>query len=202
MKVHTDIEQRTEGWNKIRLGRITSTKFKELCAGRPATVELLYKKVAAEILTGVSCEKPFNLSPAMEEGIRLEGEARAAYELETKSHVKEVGFISKEKLWGCSPDGLVGDDGMVELKAPMSHTHLGYLMADGGAHKAYRWQIQGQLWVSGRDWVDFCSYCPSYSEDKRLLIERVTSAHPDQIEIHNAAVKLEARVAEILEAVK
>jgi putative phage-type endonuclease len=200
MKIH-NVEQRSDEWHALRLGRVTGTKIKEMVTGKPATFETLCRKVAAETITGVSCEKPFKTTDAMQHGIDTEAEARAAYELDRLVQVQEVGFIEKDGLFGCSPDGLAGDTGMVEIKCPLASTHIGYMMTDK-PHKAYQWQIQGQLWVASRDWCDFVSYCPSFDEDKRLLIERVELDDEAQTKIHNAAVKLEARVAEILEAVK
>ncbi len=175
MIIH-ECEQRTDAWHALRIGRITGTRLRELAGGKPPTVETLCLKIAAEKLTGVSAEKPFKVTPAMEHGIDTEDEARREYELETMSHVREVGFIEKDELFGVSPDGLIDDDGLVEIKCPMAATHLGYWLKHnncGAAWKSYKHQIQGQLWVSGRDWCDFVSYQPDFPADKRILIERV-----------------------------
>jgi putative phage-type endonuclease len=200
MKIHK-VEQRSDEWHQLRVGRITGTKIKEMVTGKPATFETLCKKVAAEKLTGISCEKPFRITDAMQHGIDTEKEAKAAYELDQLVRIEDVGFIEKDDIFGCSPDGLVGENGGVEIKCPMSHTHLGYWLEDFPCN-AYRWQLQGFLWITGREWVHFVSYCPDYPEEKRLLIQQVRAIPEDQAKIHNAAVKLEAQVAEILEAVK
>ena len=201
MIIHSDIEQRSPEWFALRCGRITGTRIGDMAGGKPPTVELLCKKIAAEILTGQSVEKSFT-SDAMQAGIDTEAEARAAYEMETLSRVWEVGFISEGELFGVSPDGLIGDEGMVELKCPLASTHIGYLMAGGKAWRSYRWQIQGQLWVSGRDYVDFVSYCPTFPESKQLLIERVVPDAKDFAVMDERAEQCKARIAEILEAVR
>jgi len=200
MIIHS-CEQRSEEWHRLRIGRVTGTRIKEMVTGKPATFELLCKKIAAEKITGVSSEKPFKITDAMQHGIDTEKEARAVYELDQLEKVQEVGFVEKDDMFGVSPDGLVGTDGGVEIKCPMAHTHLGYLIR-GDPWKSYRWQIQGFLWVANRQWIHFVSYCPDYAEDKRLLVQKVGRVKPDQALITEKAEELRARVKEILEAVK
>lgn len=198
MIIHRDIEQRSPEWHALRLARVTGTKFKDLCASRGSTFDNLCKKIAAEKLLGVSCEKPFKISDAMQHGIDTEDEARAAYELDQFVRVDECAFIEKDEFTGCSPDGLVGEDGMFEAKCPQNHTHLGYLASKGNAHKAYRWQLQGQLWCSGREWVDFVSYNPLFDEDKRLIIERIHPSEKDFALIDERVVQLKDEVSRLL----
>ena len=201
MKIH-ECEQRSEEWFSLRLGRITSTRLKELAGGKPPTVENLCLKIAAEKLTGVSAEKPFLTTDAMQHGIDTESEARIEYELQTLNSVREVGFISEGDLFGASPDGLVSENGMVEIKCPQSNTHLGYLLKKGDAWKSYRHQIMGQLWVSGRDWCDFVSYHPDFPDGKRLLIERVKRDEKYMEDLTGKAADVGDRIAEILKAVQ
>lgn len=203
MKIH-DCEQRTEEWHKLRLGRVTGTKYKEL-VGKPATLEALCRKIAAEKLIGISCEKSFRITDAMQHGIDMEDEARAVYEMETLTPVKQVGFISKDALFGISPDGLTKRtewEAGVEFKCPQSNTHLGYLMNPQSLVKQYNWQLQGSLWVTGLPIWDIVSYCPDFPEDKRLLIYTVTPKEEDQEKITKAAAKLKSRVKEILESLQ
>lgn len=194
-------KQRSDQWFELRLGKVTGTRCQEMVTGRATTFETLCRKIAAERLLGISSEKPFQPTPAMENGILLEDEARMVYEIETGSFVEEVGFVEKDKFIGISPDGLVGDNGLLEVKCPLVSTHIGYLLANGEAWQAYRWQLQCQLWASGRAWVDFCSYCPSFPGDKRLLIERVFPIKEDQKKISEKADQLKKRVREILKAI-
>ena len=201
MEIH-ECEQRSEEWHALRIGRVTGTKIKEMVTARAPGFETLCRKVAAEKITGVSCEKEFRISEAMQWGIDTEDEARREYEIETMASVREVGFISTGDLWGCSPDGLVGKSGMVEIKCPLAHTHLGYLCNPGLLSKSYEWQIYGQMWVYGATWVDIVSYCPSFQEGKRLLIEKVIRDSEKTMKIELAAQKLSSRVDELMEMAK
>ena len=130
-------------------------------------------KMAVVRLTGATVETFQN--DAMRRGTELEPAARAAYEAHTGELVEEVGFIQHPKLAfvGVSPDGLLGDDGLVELKCPANMAkHLDALRSNDHA-KEYRWQLQGQLWVTGRQWVDAVSFDPRFPEHLRLAICRV-----------------------------
>jgi len=164
-------QQRSDEWFKLRVGRITGTSFATMANGKTSGIDKLVYKTAAERVTGVSSDSGFSNSD-MERGVELEAEARAAYEYETLTHVQEVGFIALDKFTGVSPDGLVGDDGGVEIKCPRPYTHMEYL-SKGGGWKKYKWQVQGALWCSSRAWWDFVSYCPEFPAGKSLLIERV-----------------------------
>ena len=170
MKIYL-IEQRSDAWRALRLGKITGTSFDVMAAGKKPTIETLCLRTAAERITGVSCDN-VRITDAMQYGIDTESEAIAAYEIETLAHVQRVGFLELDEYVGLSPDGLVGKDGGVEVKCPQPHTHLFYLSRKGKAWTAYRWQVQGALWITGRKWWDFASYCPAFG-DKRLIIERV-----------------------------
>ena len=120
----------------------------------------------------------------MQHGIDTEDEARLAYELKAWQHVEEIGFVSKGDYMGCSPDGLIGDNGGVEIKCPQPQTHLSYLLDISKLVKAYHWQTQGFLWVTGREWIDLVSYCPSYEDpgngDMELIVARL---EPDKIAV-------------------
>ena len=198
IKYH-DIEQRSNEWYALRIGRITGTSIKEVGGGKPATLENLCHKIAAEILTGISSEKHITITDAMQHGIDTEYEAIVTYELKTLNNVQPIGFVSRDDYWGVSPDGLVNDNGLVEIKCPQPNTHLSYLLKEQGtAWRAYRWQIQGQLWVTGRDWCDFVSYCPSFDEPHELLIERVLPDTNDMEVLDEKSVIVETRIKEIL----
>ncbi|KKL09016.1 hypothetical protein LCGC14_2570060 [marine sediment metagenome] len=137
MIIH-EMEQRSPEWFAVRLGKITGTSFTTMANGRPATIETLCEKTAAERITGVSSENGF-INEAMERGIELEAQALALYSTENFGDVKTVGFVELDEFIGCSPDGLVGDDGGVEIKCPEQHTHLRYMTCDV-AWKKYFWQ--------------------------------------------------------------
>ena len=158
-----DIEQGTEEWFACRLGRPGGTSFSDIvlqngkaAAGRD---KLLYKLVA-EILSGERTETYCNA--AMTRGTELEPEAASAYELITGADCVKVGYVFADdrQRWGCSPDRLVGDDGLLEVKVPLAHTHVEYLVK-GRLPSTYWHQIHGQMTVTGRQWCDFMSYHPN-----------------------------------------
>lgn len=169
MIIAKDITQNTPEWDAVRTGIPTASGFDKLVTttGDPSKQRLKYVyTLAAEKVTGYKEETYYNA--VMKRGIMMEEEARAMYELITGQEVATVGFCyhDKDKLFGCSPDGLVGKDGALEVKCPLSHTHVRYLLA-GKIPTDYIQQIQGQLFVTGRKWVDFFSHYPGI---KPLLI--------------------------------
>jgi len=170
MIVH-DMPQRSEEWYAVRLGKITSTSFPTMANGKAATIDALCLKTAAERITGVPSENGYT-NGAMEYGVETEALALAAYETRTFAPVRRVGFVELDSYIGVSPDGLL-DDGGVEIKCPQPHTHLHYLTTTA-SWKAYKWQIQGCLWVTGAAWWDFASFCAAFPAERQLRVERVT----------------------------
>lgn len=172
------MEQRSPEWFAMRAGKITGSAFDDvmnvLKSGEAgAARKNLIVRLAIERLTG-ECVESFQ-NDAMRRGAELEPEARAAYEAQTGELVESVAFLAHPSLpfVGVSPDGLV-DGGLVEFKCPASmHKHLDALQ--NGAHAIeYRWQLQGQMWVCGRPWVDAVSYDPRFPAGLRLAITRVS----------------------------
>ena len=155
-----DVEQRSPAWLALRRGAITASAADRLLT--QAKVREYALELAAERLVR---EVPPNIvTPAMQWGIDHEESARLRYAFERGVDVLSVGFAWHDNLegWiGCSPDGVVGDDGLVEIKCPSSKRHLEYLTS-GAAPKEYLPQIQFQLWVTGRQWCDFVSYDPRF----------------------------------------
>lgn len=157
-----EIKQGTEEWFKARCGIPTASNFDSIITtkGEPSKQREKYlHQLVAERVTGRAVEGYKNL--AMERGQELESEARSLYEIINDVTVKQVGIAYKDDSCkvGCSPDGLVSDDGCLEIKCPEAHTHVGYLLA-GVLPTNYFQQVQGQLYVTGRSWVDFMSYYP------------------------------------------
>ena len=109
-------------------------------------------------------------SKAMLRGIELESSARFAYEMETGNEVQEVGFIIHDEYSGASPDGLVGDNGLVEIKALENKAYFQYLL-DEKIDTGYLWQVQAQMLICERDWSDYVLYNPNYK--RSLIIQRV-----------------------------
>ena len=198
MKIHT-MEQLTPEWFAVRIGKLTATKFPTMANGKPETIETLCLKLAAERITGQSCGDDYT-NDAMTNGTDVEPLAREAYETTRFVHVNQVGFLELDEFVGVSPDGLIDEEGGVEIKCPMAHTHLKYLTAGGEAWTAYRWQVQGALWVSGRTWWDFVSFNPAFPPDKQLLIERVLPDEGALAKLTAGADKCRKRIAEIVKA--
>jgi len=154
--------QGSPGWLAARVGIPTASNFDKIVTtkGEPSKQAIKYMfQLAAERITGKKEETYQNA--AMTRGIEMESEARAMYELVTGDTVEQVGvcYPDKKKLWGCSPDGLIGDEGALEVKCPTSAVHVGYLI-EGVLPIDYFQQVQGQLLVTARHHVDFMSYYP------------------------------------------
>ena len=154
------VQQGTEEWLRARAGIPTASEFDRIVTsgGKPSAQSRQYLcRLVAERVIGLSMEDP---NEWMQRGSAIEREAVAWYELERGLTTTEVGFVTTDDgRWGCSPDRMVGNDGLLEVKCPAAATHIRYLL-DGGPGLAYRPQTQGQMLVAGRRWVDFVSYCP------------------------------------------
>jgi hypothetical protein len=175
MEIIKDIEQGSEAWLKLRMGVATASRFGEIISPAKQDLSKSHKPYALELATELmlSEPEPSFKSAAMQRGNDLEVEARSYYQKKTLTLVEEVTFIKSDcGEYGCSPDGLIGDDGMTEFKCPSATTHAEYLISAILPIK-YKPQVQGQLMVSGRKWCDFVSYHPNFVEGKKLLIVRV-----------------------------
>ncbi len=129
-------------------------------------------ELIAERLSGTRTEGFTNA--AMQWGTETEPEARSAYQFHINARVVQVGFIPHPSIadTGASPDGLVGDDGLVEIKCPNTATHIETLRG-GSLPEKYFLQMQWQMACTGRDWCDFASYDPRLPESMRLFVDRV-----------------------------
>jgi len=165
MIVH-DVPQRSPEWVALRLGRLCASRASDMLAtlksgGEAASRRDLRVQLCLERVTGYAQETGY-VNGDMQRGTELEPDAIAAYEAATGSLVDPVGYCAHDTLLaGASPDGLVGDHGLVEVKVPKSATHLGYLKA-GTVPKDYLPQLVHQLWITGRSWVDFVSFDPRF----------------------------------------
>ena len=167
-----NVEQNTEEWYALRLGKFTASSFKDLFA-TPSTItfeKAIYKPVF-ERLTGVSPESFTN--EYMQRGHDLEGAARLDYEIHSLSEITNGGFCVLNDWVGCSPDGFVNEDGIIEIKCPAYNTHMKYLIS-GKLPTQYKWQVHGQLWITEREWCDFVSYYPGLPS----LIVRIYRSEP------------------------
>lgn len=188
------IVQGTEAWRQARLGRVTASRIADVVAktksGWGAMRFNYMADLIAERLTGEAVEG-FK-SAAMQRGTDTEPQARAEYEFFRDVEVIEAGFVEHPTIAmaGASPDGFVGDDGLIELKCPLTKTHIDTLLGSS-LDGTYVKQIQWQLACTGRAWCDFVSFDPRMPEDLRLFVRRV----PRDAEM---IVELEAAVVEFL----
>ena len=157
--------QRSDEWFKARYGMPTGSSFDKIITskGDPSKSQKKYMyKLAGEYISQ-SCEETYQ-SAAMARGTEMEEEARNLYEFVTGMEVQEVGFCvvkdeETQTKYGCSPDGLIGEDGCIEIKCPLMVTHVEYLLGNK-LPTSYVQQVQGHLLVTGRKWCDFVSYYP------------------------------------------
>ncbi|CAB4140114.1 COG5377 Phage-related protein, predicted endonuclease [uncultured Caudovirales phage] len=192
------LEQGTDEWKAARLGHVSASNVAAVMSktkdgGESATRRTYKIKLVAERMTGLAQETYKNA--AMEWGNEQEPFARMAYEASQNVLVAKTGFWKHPtKEWiGVSPDGLVGDDGLIEIKCPNTTTHLEYLW-DEVVPTEYRKQIQMQLWVTGRQWCDFVSYDPRLPQKNQLFIKR---CERDEDLIFAMAVEVEKFLDEI-----
>lgn len=169
-----DVQQNTDAWSELRLGKATASQFATFMAndgkgfGEPAKRYAL--QIALERLTGRKASVAFS-NEHMERGHEQEPLARMAYEAERFVDVSNGGFFDCGD-YGDSPDGLVGSDGVIEIKSVIAPIHYANI-SRGSFDPSYRWQLVGHLDCTGRKWVDFISFCPDFPEDKQLAIYRL-----------------------------
>jgi len=170
------MEQRTEEWFAARMGKVTASRVADVIAktktGYSTSRENYLAQLVCEVLTGKPAESFTNA--AMQWGVDQEPLARAAYESYQNVLVDEVGFLTHPTIWesGASPDGLVGDLGMVEIKCPNTATHIDTLLTQTVPGK-YNTQMQWQMACAGRHWCDFVSFDPRMPLDLQLFVKRV-----------------------------
>jgi putative phage-type endonuclease len=173
--IHFDHPQGSPEWLASRSGVASASRFAAVMAtiktGEAAERRNYRTDLVVERLTG----KPLDsfTTKAMLQGIEREPEARLAYESRTGNLVEQVGFCRHDVLLaGASPDGLIDDDGGLEIKCPERSAHLRYLQQDMEPPE-YTWQIQGGMWITGRAWWDFVSYNPDFPEHLQLIVRRI-----------------------------
>lgn len=188
-----DVIQGSEEWFQLRCGRATASEFGSILAkGQGKTRATYMHRVIAERLTGKPVET--YRGPHMDRGIEQEPLARIAYEARSDNFVLPGGFFTHPAIMaGASPDGLVGDVGGVELKSVIATVQVQTLLR-GGYPPEHKPQVQGNLWITGRQWWDFVSFCQDMPARRRCYIFRV---HRDETYI----AELEQEVRKFLEDV-
>ena len=171
------MKQRTDEWFAARIGKVTASRVSDVVAktktGYAASRANYMAELVCERLTGRKAESYTNA--AMEWGTEQEPHARTAYEARTGLMVTEVGFVDHPRVAasGASPDGLVGDDGLVEIKCPATATHLDFWL-DETIPAKYITQMQWQMACTGRAWCDFVSFDPRLPPHLQLFVKRVS----------------------------
>ena len=190
-----DVVQGSEAWLHARLGIPTASQADKILTParlKPSSSAASYRtQLLAEWVQGYPIDWS-GQSQFMERGTDLEPEARAAYELETDADVTTVGLcVRDDGLFAGSPDGLVGDDGGLEIKCAALHTHIGYMLDPSSLAAEYRGQPQALMYLTGRAWWDLWAYHPELPA-VRVRIER------DPEYVAAFAPALDAFIAELL----
>jgi putative phage-type endonuclease len=188
MIIH-DVKQGSPEWDALRRGRFTASTFGDLFMKESTKgYQEAINKVVFERISGESPETYSN--DFMKRGTELEPIARQSYELETFNRVSMVGFIEHDEWIGGSPDGLIEDSGTLEIKCPKWNTLIGYIL-DNEIPKDYMYQMQGNLFVSERQWCDFYVWHPKFTPMLRRVNrdEKIISEIQEKLKIAIEEVK-------------
>jgi len=169
MIYHWDIIQQTPEWDEIKKGKMSASHATAI-GNFGKGLETYTRQIVRDMIV----KRQFYTNKDMDRGNELEPIARLTYEFETGNQVKQIGFITYNDFVGCSPDGLVSDNGGLELKARNDEIHFGLLLGDSVDSSAI-WQMNMNMLISGRKWWDFGSYNPNFKQS--LFIKRF---YPDQ----------------------
>jgi hypothetical protein len=196
-----NVEQGSPEWFALRIQfPLTASEAQAIGNNDKGLETLCMEKMACKYS---SAEKELYSNKDLERGVDLEGDARSLYELETGNEVETVGFVTNDKISkvaGASPDGLVGKDGLLEIKAFADTKHFKMSLdfqrtGDFEIESQYVWQMQMQMLITGRKWADFVPFNPNYK--KSLLIKRVVADKEMQKEIKDGLKKGEQIISEI-----
>jgi putative phage-type endonuclease len=195
------IEQGTDAWKAQRLGKVTASRVADVAAKTKTGYSTSRANYAAELvcerLTGAAAEHYTNA--AMAWGVEKEPEAKAAYELMRDVDVIAAGFVDHPKIpmTGASPDGYVGDVGLIEIKCPISATHIETLLS-GKIPDKYVVQMLWQMACTDRQWCDYVSYDPRLPAHLQLFIKRV---HRDEKRMGELEQEVKSFLAEVDETI-
>jgi putative phage-type endonuclease len=200
------VEQGTPEWQALRVGKLTASRVADMLAtvktGESMSRKNLRADIIAERLTGNKADSYSNA--AMNWGVETEPQARVAYEVFSYNFVDQVAFVDHPTIanFGCSPDGLVGDDGLIEIKCPNTSTHLEYIETRKPPSK-YLTQMMSQMSVTGRRWCDWVSFDPRLPDGLKLLVVRIERDDEMIAKIEAEAINFLAEVdAKIVELYK
>jgi len=189
-------DQGSEEWFRVRLGKFTGSVAQAIAANGKGLETLVFEK-AAEILT--SKPKPSYTNDDIKRGREYEDMARNAYEIETGRTVKQVGFVEVDEFVGCSPDGLVEDDGLIEIKCKNDANYARFLY-DQKVDPAHNWQIQFNLWVTEREWCDHIVFNENFT--KPISVIRIQRNETEIAKLKAGVLTGIAQLKSILEKIK
>src|SRR5262245_57027341 len=202
----SDLQHDNVDWIKARLGKLTASRFADAVAriktGWGASRARYIGELVSERLTGEPY--PRFRSAEMQRGIEMETQARNAYQFYRDVDIVAVGFIDHPSIAmsGCSPDGLVGDDGLVEFKCPATHTHIATLRGDPITNE-YLAQVHWQMVCTERSWSDWVSFDPRLPFEMQMFIQRIGASDAVQQLMENDArmflAEVDATVAALRE---
>jgi putative phage-type endonuclease len=196
-----EVEQRSNEWFALRLGKVTASRVADLMAktktGYSATRENYMAQLVVERISNSQAESFTNA--AMQWGTDQEPYARAEYEATQGAMVEECGFVSHPtiEMAGASPDGLVGDDGLIEIKCPNTATMIDVLLTGTVASK-YNTQMQFQMACTGRQWCDYVVFDPRMPAKAQMFIKRVAR---DEVFIEEMEAEVTKFLGEVAEKV-
>ena len=196
------IAQGSAEWFEQRVGKLTASRMADVLAttksGPSASRKNYLAQLVAERMTGQPVESFSNA--AMAWGTEHEPLARAEYEILTDYSVEQVSFVDHPDIeWcGASPDGLVLDSGLVEIKCPSTATHIEYLLA-GKPPAKYQPQMLLQMACTGRAWCDFVSYDPRMPDEHRLFVVRFEPKRDEILAVEQAAIEFLAEVEQVIQ---
>ena len=198
-------EQRTPEWYQGRIGKATASKYHDIMARtRGGSYTAGRKNYMAELVTERLTGEKVEIFPtnAMQWGIDNEPLARLAYSLETGNDAEDTGFWMHEIIpTGASPDGLINDDGVLEIKCPNTATHIETLMSKRLPYQ-YKAQVQGQMWITERSWCDFVSFDPRLPDNAQIIVIRVERDDEYINELEQEIIEFLKEVDEQVEFVK
>lgn len=190
--IHTDIQQRTPEWHRLKWGRISSTGASGIATkgkdseGLGSAILNTCHKIVAQHKTKFYMPEGY-ISEDMQRGIMIEPDAIEAYENEVFLETKEIGFVSYGKYFGDSPDSHVSDDGCLEIKCLNATNHEKCLYTKS-FDKKHLDQMWWHIFIGGKKWCDFVSFNPEFPEGQRIFIKRVTIPD-DKLELIESKVK-------------
>jgi hypothetical protein len=206
-----DVPQRTPEWYALRCARLTGSHVADMLAtlkskGEAAARRDLRTRLVVERLTGRSLDEGGYRSTEMQWGIDHEDDARRAYEAKSGHVVRVVGFVAHDELpTGCSPDGLIGTVGSIEIKCPKPATHLDAIRARA-IPADYLPQVRHTLWMTGAAWCDFISFDPRFPRPLQLVIVRATMSEHERaawaITVRGVLAEVDRECAELQQLVR